>query len=68
MPNELQKKVTKRAAEITGQMFCTNCQLSRNKDGGLWRVTADGMRRRWTCGWCVNNYKNRTAPNASGAK
>jgi hypothetical protein len=67
MANELQKHATKMAAEVTGKMFCSNCQMTRAKEGGIWKVTADRMRRRWTCAGCVENYKNRHAPNVKDA-
>ena len=68
MANKLLQHATKKAAEVTGQMFCINCQMTRSKEGGLWRVTTDGLRRRWTCGQCVENYRNRAARIADTVK
>jgi hypothetical protein len=59
MPNELQAKITKRLEEITGQRFCTSCQLRQAVERGTWINSANGLRRRWKCAGCIQRQKER---------
>lgn len=65
MANELQKHVTKRVEELTGRIWCSNCQSTRPKEGGIWKILSDGKRRRFKCLQCQENHKRRTAEAAS---
>lgn len=65
MANELQKYVTKKTIEITGRQWCSHCQMTRPKDGGIWKTIDGGKRRRWKCLQCVEAHKKRMAERAS---
>jgi hypothetical protein len=52
-------KITERLADEHGVRFCTNCNATRPKEGGVWVVYQNGLRRRWKCGTCVRAAKER---------
>lgn len=46
---------------ITGTRFCTNCRMHQRVDGGLWKISNNGMNRRWKCRSCLETTKTRAA-------
>lgn len=59
MPNKLQQALTKRVNEIFGTQYCTSCLVQREKKGGKWQVTQNGMNRRWKCAGCYAKQLER---------
>jgi hypothetical protein len=68
MPNKLQKYITTKSVEITGTMWCSHCQHSRPKEGGVWKTLTDGKRRRWKCATCTENQRQRMAERAGSSE
>lgn len=54
-------KINDNIANDFGVRYCTNCNLTRNAEGGKWIVYANGLRRRWKCAGCVDSEKRREA-------
>jgi hypothetical protein len=37
-----------------GDRYCSNCSLTKNSQGGYWKIIANGKNRRWLCSSCMN--------------
>jgi hypothetical protein len=61
MGNRMSVKANQVAAILTGRRFCSHCQGQRVTEGGKWKVSPNGMNRRWKCAACVERAKQRAA-------
>jgi hypothetical protein len=61
MGNRMSVKANQVAAILTGRRFCSHCQGQRVTEGGKWKVSPNGMNRRWKCAACVERAKERAA-------
>jgi len=52
-------KTEKDSVIVNADRFCTNCQLRRKVQGGLWVVSKDGKTRRWKCETCSGKLRER---------
>jgi hypothetical protein len=55
-----------RAAEqsITGKRWCSHCQSTRAVEGGQWKVSSNGLHKRWRCQECSQRAKERESAGA----
>lgn len=57
--NNTAEQVANAYHALTGERFCTECQMIRKVSaGGIWRVR--GKVRRWQCAACIERRKNLT--------
>lgn len=61
MANKYYQKAIAADTAITGQRFCTSCQMNQKVDGGKWIKYANGMKQRWKCRGCLERAKIRAA-------
>ena len=61
LSNRMSVKVGQVAALLTGRRWCSHCQGQRPEQGGKWKVSANGMNKRWKCAACVERAKERAA-------
>lgn len=56
-----QKQLTKATENATSTRFCSNCNMTRNGQGGTWKIIQGGLRRRWKCEECTIVQKQKAA-------
>lgn len=44
---------------ITGKRWCSQCQMSKTTEGGNYKESDGGKRRRWECMSCKDNRAKR---------
>lgn len=42
------------------EVWCTRCRNKQPREGGTWKVVANGKFRRWVCGRCLARQKERS--------
>lgn len=53
------KLLTKATENATNTRFCSNCNMTRNAQGGTWKIIQGGLRRRWKCEECTIVQKQK---------
>ena len=65
MANKDYQKAIAADTAITGQRFCTSCQMNQKAEGGKWIKYANGMKQRWKCRGCLERARERAAASAA---
>jgi hypothetical protein len=37
----------------SGERYCSNCGLTKNAEGGYWKLFSSKLKRRWVCKQCA---------------
>lgn len=66
MPNNEYKRAVQAEQNVTGRRFCPNCQQNRSAVGGVWKISKNGLNRRWECALCYQRKSSQLAKDAAG--
>lgn len=56
---EMYTLARKAEQSITGERWCGQCQQRKKIEGGTWKFSHGGQRRRWMCLSCTNRQIER---------
>lgn len=62
--DDIYKRAVKAMETISGTRHCSHCWMTKTIGGGQWKVSANGLSRRWRCAECTQRAQNRAATTA----